>query len=81
MAALLGALAAIAVPWYFVAKTLRDVRPVIGSPATSVFWGSRYFNTDADLSRWLHARGARYRIWALRHPHAAARIGSSSPAS
>jgi hypothetical protein len=73
--ATLAAAVAIGVPWYYVVQTLRHVKPVTVAPASSVYWGSLYFNTHQDLSRWLHHRGARYSVWARRHPHAAARIG------
>lgn len=66
---------AIAVPWYYVAQTLRHARPVSTQPASSVFWGSLYFNTRGDLSTWLRHRGVAYSVWARRHPPAAARIG------
>jgi hypothetical protein len=42
-------------------------------PASAVLWGDRYFESRASLTRWLRARGASYRIWAARHPDAAAR--------
>lgn len=66
----------IAVPWYYVVKTIHDAQPV-NSPVrpSSVYWGRLYFNTSRDLSRWLHRRGVAYAVWADRHPHAAARIG------
>jgi hypothetical protein len=66
----------LAVPWYYVVKTIRDVRPVV-SPmvASSVFWGGRYLSTRPQMSAWLHYHGIAYSVWARRHPHAATRIG------
>ena len=70
---------AIAIPWYYVAQTLRHARPVPTDPASSVFWGSLYFNTAPDLSQWLRRRGVAYSVWASRHPPAAGRIGRGYP--
>lgn len=70
------ALVVIGVPWYLVVQKLRNAEPV-DSPArpSAVFWGGRYFPNSAQLSRWLHYRGAGYAVWASRHRPAAARIG------
>jgi hypothetical protein len=68
---------ALAVPWYYVVRTMRNVQPVNSPvPARSVFWAHSYFNTPRELRRWLHRRGVAYVVWAKRHPPAAARIGS-----
>jgi hypothetical protein len=70
--ALLAALAVVGIPWYLVARTLHDAKPVGDSPvtATGVVWGGRVFTSSAAFSHWLHARGALYRVWGVRHPHA-----------
>ena len=49
-------------------------------PASAVLWGDRYFESQASLTRWLRSRGASYRIWAARHPEAAARHRLQPPA-
>ena len=73
--AILTGLVAVAIPWFYVVRTLSTARPISTPPASSVFWGSVYFNTARDLSHWLHRRGVAYSVWAHRHPPAAARIG------
>ena len=69
------ALATIAIPWYFVARTLQTATPVESRVvATSVIWADRVFPARGPLAHWLHVRGVAYSVWASRHPPAAARI-------
>lgn len=39
----------------------------------SVVWAERIFTERQDFASWLAVRGARYSVWAQRHPRAAAR--------
>lgn len=73
----LVALAAIAIPWYTVARTLADAKPVARSSVSpsGVVWGDRVFTSRDDLTAWLHRRGAAYSVWASRHPHAHGGLG------
>jgi hypothetical protein len=66
------AVVALGIPFYLLGKTLHNVQPVrSGAVARSVVWSGRVFLTQHALSHWLHAHGARYRVWAERHPPAA----------
>jgi 4-amino-4-deoxy-L-arabinose transferase-like glycosyltransferase len=66
---------AVAIPWYYVVREFQNAEPINSPlPAGSVLWGTNYFNTPRELSRWLHYRGVAYSVWATRHPRAAARI-------
>ena len=38
-----------------------------------MLWADRFFTTSESLTEWLNARGRSYRVWAERHPKAAAR--------
>jgi hypothetical protein len=70
-----AAVATVAIPWYFVARTLQDATPVPATvAATSVIWADLVFPSRRPLAHWLHARGVAYSVWASRHPPAAARI-------
>jgi hypothetical protein len=69
------AVATVAIPWYFVARTLQNATPVPSTVvASSVTWADRVFPSQRPLAHWLHVRGVAYSVWALRHPPAAARI-------
>src|SRR3954454_12820148 len=52
-------------------------RPVIGAPlpfvqqAPTLHWANRAFTSRRDFENFLRARGARYEVWADRHPKAA----------
>jgi hypothetical protein len=67
-----AAVAALAIPWYLVARTLRDVKPAAASPvhASAIVWGGRVFATRGPLQHWLHVRGVAYSVWGGRHPAA-----------
>jgi hypothetical protein len=68
----LVALVALGIPFYLLGKTLHNVEPVRSDVvARSVVWSGRVSRTQHELSHWLQARGAGYRTWAGRHPHAA----------
>jgi hypothetical protein len=41
--------------------------------AGTVLWADRFFTSSDGLTEWLNARGRSYRVWAERHPKAAAR--------
>lgn len=41
--------------------------------AGTVLWADRLFTSREGLAEWLNSRGASYRLWAERHPRAAAR--------
>ena len=70
-----AAAATIAIPWYFVARTLQTATPVPSEVAAAgVIWGDRVFPSRAPLAHWLRFRGVAYSVWASRHPPAAARI-------
>src|SRR5438046_6583480 len=73
--AVLAAVVALGIPWYYVVKTIRNATPV-ESPiaASAVYWGDRWFPRTKQLSHWLHDRGVAYSVWAKRHPAAASRI-------
>lgn len=69
------AVASVAIPWYFVARTLENATPVPATVlASSVIWADRVFPSRRPLARWLHFRGVAYSVWASRHRPAAARI-------
>jgi len=66
---LLGALVLV---WAKVIGTLTshiDPKPPIGQPQ-GVVWQSRVFTTEAQLRRYLNAKGLSYSRWAARHPAA-----------
>jgi hypothetical protein len=42
-------------------------------PAGTVIWADRFFDSSSSLTDWLNSRGRSYRVWAKRHPNAAAR--------
>lgn len=71
LAALLAA-AVVAVPWYYVSRTLSAVEPV-RSPAvpTGFVWAGRVFATQVTFRQWLGRRGVAYAVWAGHHPRAA----------
>jgi hypothetical protein len=46
-----------------------DPKPPIGQPQ-GVVWQSRVFTTEAQLQRYLNAKGLSYSRWAARHPAA-----------
>jgi hypothetical protein len=75
-------LVVLAVPWYFVARTIENARPAAKSSvrANAVVWSDRVFSAPQPLGRWLHARGVAYSVWAARHPGGAAALGSESGA-
>jgi hypothetical protein len=62
----------LAVPWYYVGRTIANAKPVDKPPLplTGVVWGKRVFVADGRFAHWLHVRGASYRLWGSRHPHA-----------
>jgi hypothetical protein len=72
------ALGALAIPWYFVVRTLREARPVVAAriAPTGVVWGGRVFVARGPLHHWLHFRGVAYSVWAYRHPAAASVLAS-----
>jgi len=66
----LGALllpVAVLLPAAYVGHRLSEDRPAPVRP-TGVVWAGRVFVDSASLSRWLHARGGSYAVWAARHP-------------
>jgi len=66
---LLGALVLV---WAKAISTLTahiDPKPPIGQPQ-GVVWQSRVFTTEAQLRRYLNAKGLSYSRWAARHPAA-----------
>jgi hypothetical protein len=66
-----AALAVTGMVWARVVHTISSTRPVASSlKATSVVWGDRVFQSRADLTRWLHTRGATYVRWSTNHPAA-----------
>ena len=67
---------AMAIPWYFVARTLQNVAPAANSPvrASAMVWGGRVFSDRQPLLQWLHARGVAYSVWGGRHPRARATL-------
>jgi hypothetical protein len=75
------ALLAVAVPWFFVARTMRRAQPVEIStkPPNSLVWGDRVFSTQAALGRWIRSRGASYGTWLATHPAGAAVLEHRPP--
>jgi hypothetical protein len=66
---LLGALVLV---WAKVVSTLTanvEKKPPIGQPQ-GVVWQRRVFTAEAQLRRYLHARGVSYSRWVSRHPAA-----------
>lgn len=59
--------------WLQVARTLKSAKPVpvLAAPA-SLAWGSRVFQNEAQLKRWVEGRGLSYSAWAARHRGAVA---------
>jgi hypothetical protein len=65
-------LAALVLVWARVVSTLTahiEPKPPIGQPR-AVVWQHRVFTTDAQLRRYLHAKGVSYSRWVSRHPAA-----------
>jgi hypothetical protein len=48
--------------------------------AGTVLWADRFFTTSDGLTDWLNQRGRSYRVWAERHPKAAARQRAAAKA-
>ena len=46
--------------------------PAGAAPSDGVLWGGEEHRLRSSLSGWLGERGARYELWARRHPDAAA---------
>jgi hypothetical protein len=69
----LGLPAALAAALSIWAASVVGQAPVIEPPAGSVLWGEQYFVEPELLAAWLNSRGRSYRVWARRHPRAAAR--------
>jgi hypothetical protein len=65
------AVVVVAVPWFVVARTLVNAKPVATDVAAprSIAWGGRVFSTKADLAAWLRSHGASYGVWAELHPN------------
>jgi hypothetical protein len=61
--------------WLQVAKTLKSAKPApsLAQP-TSLVWGNRVFQTEAQLKRWVEGRGLNYAAWAAHHQGAVAVI-------
>jgi len=75
------ALAATAMVWARVVRTISNSKPVASSlKATSVVWGDLVFQSRADLTHWLHAHGATYIRWSSNHPAARDRLEHRAPA-
>ena len=67
-------LAAAALIWLEVTKTLQHAEPVPVSkrpPVSAVVWSERVFSSQPTLERWLERRGRSYSEWAHKHPGAA----------
>lgn len=76
-----AALAVTGIVWARVVHTISNTRPVASSlKATSVVWGDRVFESRADLTRWLHTRGATYVRWSTNHPGARDLLEHRKPA-
>jgi len=72
---LLGALVLV---WARVVSTLTanvEKKPPIGQPR-AVVWQNRVFTTEAQLRRYLQAKGLSYSRWVSRHPAAFALLQS-----
>jgi hypothetical protein len=74
---LLAAAAVLALPWYFVGRTLNDARPAAVSAvaASAIVWGDLVFTAPQPMRHWLHVHGVAYSVWAGRHPDAARVLG------
>lgn len=74
------ALAAVAVLWFVVARTLANPPPAVDSPvhSSSVVWGQRVFTSRRPLHHWLHVRGVAYSVWSRRHPLAAETLSKAA---
>jgi hypothetical protein len=61
--------------WLQVARTLKAAKPApVTAQPTSLVWGNRVFQTQAQLKRWVEGRGLSYTTWAAQHQGAVAVI-------
>ena len=74
------ALAAVAILWFLVARTLANPPPGVVSPvhSSSVVWGERVFTSRGPLYHWLHVHGVAYSVWSGRHPLAAETLANAA---
>jgi hypothetical protein len=71
---------AIGLSWAKVAQTFLDAKPSIAPVQPSaIVWSGRVFQSRAELTRWLHSRGATYVAWRQRYPTAAAVLEHRPP--
>ena len=70
--AILAALAAVAILWVLVARTMANPPAPAASSVrpTGIVWGGRVFIARKPFAHWLRFRGVAYSIWSGRHPHA-----------
>ncbi len=67
-AVVVGACAAIGLPWIGIVKTVENPPPPQVLKAQGIVWGGRVFVDRAALAAWLRSRGASYEAWAKNHP-------------
>jgi hypothetical protein len=73
--AMLLVLAAAAVTWLQVVRTIRDPDPLTipaRPPVAGIVWSNRVFIHERSLKRWFQAHGRSYAVWARNHPRAVA---------
>jgi hypothetical protein len=76
----LAVVGAVALTWAKVVTTLQDAKPVAPQgEATAIIWDGRVFQSQAELTAWLTARGSLYSDWSTAHPGAAAVLEHRSP--
>jgi hypothetical protein len=70
--AVLAALAAVAILWFLVARTMANPPAPAASSVrpTGLVWGGRVFTAKKPFWHWLHVRGVAYSVWSGRHPQA-----------
>jgi cytoskeletal protein RodZ len=65
----LGAVVAVAAPWFLVARKLGDAHPPATPTlhATALVWGGRVFTSPVQFAGWLRSRGSSYTAWKRKH--------------